>query len=69
MQLKRVAVLVAYGLGLLGFFVGLAGWGDAWLGLQVDVTLGLGGGLAPGEGESLYWARFVNRREGVVVFY
>ncbi|KZP08822.1 Abi-domain-containing protein [Athelia psychrophila] len=64
-QLKRAAVLTAYALGVIGFGAGLRGWGDAWLGLRA----GQGAALTQGAGESLYWARFVSRREGTVVFY
>lgn len=64
-QLKRAAVLTAYVIGLIGFGAGLSGWGDAWLGLHA----GQGAALTQGAGESLYWARFVSRREGTVVFY
>ncbi|KAF7966557.1 hypothetical protein HWV62_37881 [Athelia sp. TMB] len=55
-RVKRGTVRVCYVVGLLGFVFALRGWGEAWLGV--------------GEGEeSLYWARFVRRREGTVVFY
>ncbi|KAF7967381.1 hypothetical protein HWV62_34477 [Athelia sp. TMB] len=55
-RVKRGTVRVCYVVGLLGFVFALRGWGDAWLGA--------------GDGaESLYWTRFVRRREGTVVFY
>jgi len=65
-QLKRMTVMLCYAVGVLGFGLALRGWGDAWLSLAGDAQ-GVGAGEAVGE--SLYWARFVRRREGTVVFY